>query len=147
MPYVRGALWDRFWSKVDIPDGPFKDDQCWLWIGAQSRKRSGTTRGVVRSGSTGSRVVLAHRLALSFASMTGETHDLQAVLDEYDQAFADGTPRHAAHRTHCTSRLCCNPRHLYWATPQENHADRYGRRDDASQPGQGPLQRLADGEF
>ena len=36
---------------------------------------------------------------------------------------APPTPGHyAAHR--CGNAPCCNPRHIYWATPRENQADR-----------------------
>jgi hypothetical protein len=110
-PRPRGTLLQRLQAKIDTSAGP---DQCWPWTGAKSRKRQGYTRGVIREGPAGGRVLVAARVMLC---MIGNG------LEDYDATFPDGSPRFAAHT--CTNRLCCNPLHLYWATEEENIADRY----------------------
>lgn len=107
-------LWDRFWAKVDMSGGL---TTCWPWTGAQTIKRKGKDwpRGVVQEAGRGSRILLAHRVALCFA---GEG------LREY------GRPEQAAHR--CGNRLCCNNySHLYWGTRMENEADRKAHENGA----------------
>lgn len=100
-------LWDRFWANVDMRAGL---TGCWPWRGTLStnHRRKKGARGTIQEAGRGSRLLKAHRLALCFA---GEG------LGEYDR------PEVAAHR--CGNPLCCNSySHLYWATPEENVADR-----------------------
>ena len=98
-------LWDRFWAKVDMGAGP---DACWPWMGATSKKRRGTRRGHIREAGKGSRMILAHVVALAWKS---------------DGAFARWDPEtgerlDAGHL--CHNRACCNPSHLEWMTHQAN---------------------------
>lgn len=101
----------RFWEKVDRSGGP---DACWPWLGGCTTRRYGSAvyrYGQIRAGAPSRRVLLAHRVALIFA--TGE------APPELD----------ACHR--CDNTLCCNnERHLFWGTHRENmrdYAAKYGR--------------------
>lgn len=108
----------RFWAKVDRSAGWFG---CWPWTGAlntPSRKLTtqpaASRRPVFRwHGRAGepSQVVYAARVALSLHDGVGlwERAGLEAC---HSCANPDGR--------------CCNPLHLYWGTPEENRADRYG---------------------
>lgn len=107
-------------------------DACDLWRGTRREKRAGTTRGVftLTIAPYRYRWLQAHRAVLALATIQAAfgAVDITAadLLAVYDARWADGSPREAAHR--CGNRLCCNPRHLYWATADENRRDRYGDR-------------------
>lgn len=104
----------RFWAKVDRTAGP---DGCWPWQAAynrpsthyRQRHRAGESRRPVFWLAPGV-VVYAHRYALSLAD---------------DVPLYDRHGWEACHR--CRNYRCCNPGHLYWGTPDQNRADRYGR--------------------
>src|ERR1041384_615592 len=97
------ALADRFWEKVDRSGGP---DACWPWRGAMAKKdrTAGGKRGHIREGGRGSRMLLAHRVALA---LVGER--------TVDSAMEAG---HL-----CDNPICCNPSHLMWMTRKKNARD------------------------
>jgi hypothetical protein len=108
----------RFYAKVAIPRdqaGEPDQEQCWLWIGEKTRGRNGVASFVYgHMRGEGDRAhVKAHRVAL--AIRTGVMPDGQD----------------AAHREGC-EKLCCNPWHLTWETPEENRIADLDRRYGAS---------------
>jgi hypothetical protein len=110
VPGREQPLWDRFWSKVDQTAGL---DACWPWRGAKSAKRRGR-RGVIQVSGRGSRVVAAARVALALSSD-----------GNWDPLDAQGRRLEACHRCHNGGNEvdCCNPRHLYWGTREQNVED------------------------
>jgi len=96
-----------FWSKVDKSGG---EDACWPWTGRRTKTRGGYGRLVWHG-----RLVGAHRMSL--ALVTGANHS---------EMFA-------CH--HCDNPPCCNPKHLFWGTPQDNTDDcvAKGRKRGAAQ--------------
>lgn len=122
----RGSLWERFWPKVDMSGGV---DACWPWTGAKSKKRKhgqpANRRGHIREGGAGTPHRYAHVVALAL-STDGE-------FVKWDPQT--GARLEACHTCHAPYGDCCNPRHLYWGTQEQNRADRYGRPDAAADPG------------
>jgi hypothetical protein len=110
MPGRRAPLWDRFWSKVDMTAGP---DACWPWLGARSKKRNESRRGHIRIAGRRSPMVLAHVVALAL-----QTDGEFVKVDE------EGRRLQVCHRCHARWGNCCNWRHLYWGTYEQNVADR-----------------------
>jgi hypothetical protein len=78
------------------------EDECWLWQG-------GTTKsgyGKLGSGGRGGKTLGAHVIALT------------AVLPRPESLYALHT---------CDTKLCCNPKHLYWGTQTDNMQDAVAR--------------------
>jgi hypothetical protein len=86
---------ERFWSKVDMR-GP---DECWLWKEGQDGRGYGQVKW---HGKT----TRAHRISL-------EIKLGRPIRAGYD----------ACHTRNCTSRVCCNPNHLYEGTRKQNMQD------------------------
>lgn len=85
-----------FWSKVDKSGGP---DACWPWKGAERGKGYGMVKVAGKPRH-------AHRVALEY---------------KLGRPIAEGLM--ACHTRNCTTRLCCNPAHLYEGTAKQNAAD------------------------
>lgn len=85
---------ERFWKQVQI-NGP---DECWPWTGVRDRRNYGTAR--LRSEN---RCIPAHRVA--YLLTYGEFDRILFVL----------------HR--CDNPPCCNPKHLFLGTHQDNMDD------------------------
>jgi hypothetical protein len=87
----------RFFAKVAV-SGP---DNCWPYTGLLNRKGYGQI-GI------GQEMVTATHVALTIAGLPRSS------------------PSHwALHR--CDNPVCCNPRHLYWGTVQQNVKDMWER--------------------
>lgn len=92
----------RFWEKVEKA-GP---DDCWLWKGAPSSGgKSGyhNKYGVIKL-SKSRKLIRSNRAVLLIS--VGEPPE---------------PGMYACHR--CDNSLCCNPKHLYWGTHQQNTED------------------------
>ncbi len=85
---------EHFWAQVDLTGGP---NTCWNWTGIVHANGYGAFNLGTRQG-------LSHRLALELSGVR-----IPAGL--------------IVMRT-CGNRLCCNPAHLYVATPSERMAAR-----------------------
>lgn len=110
----------RFWWNVDRSAGP---ESCWLWMGALNCKGYGTTstrRGARAGGITHQ---LAHRQAFALTS---------------------GSPGHLHVLHRCDNPRCCNPRHLFLGTHQENMADMVSKGRNAR--GKNVVNKLTEGD-
>lgn len=109
----RDDPWNRFWSKVRMPDDPY---DCWEWIGALNT----TGYGAFGRGGRSDGVMGAHR----FSFFT------------FDGFLADG--QEVCHR--CNNRKCVNPLHLYAGSRSDNMkqawTDGTGKVPDRWRPGQ-----------
>ena len=85
-----------FWGKVDKSGGP---DACWPWMAAEDRNGYGAVKWQGKK-------VNVHRVALEL---------------KLGRPIAPGMD--ACHTRNCTTRLCCNPSHLYEGTRKQNVAD------------------------
>lgn len=98
----------RFWSKVDIKS----DDECWNWIATVNA----SGRGSFSDGKY--RVVQAHRVAYQLHFGT----DISGV--------------DVLHK--CDNPLCCNPKHLFVGSHQDNMHDMSKKgRSKTPRPGNG----------
>ena len=88
-----GDTTERFWKKVEIK-GP---DECWPWTGCRDKRNYGYVRFRLQK-----RLQAAHRVAYFF------THGELPLL-------------HICHK--CDNPPCCNPKHLFPGTNQENIQD------------------------
>lgn len=93
----------RFWSKVDVRDDK---DECWEWQASKDKLGYGWFR-------LKERPILAHRFALL---------GYDALLPK--NLFFNGSC--VCH--HCDNPSCCNPKHLYLGTHQDNMQDIVDRR-------------------
>jgi hypothetical protein len=91
---VRFTVEHRFWSKVDKSGGP---NACWPWTGCRMRQGHGQFRIHTHES------ILAHRL--SWVLTNGPIPEGKFVCH------------------HCDHGWCCNPRHLFVGTHQDNMDD------------------------
>lgn len=119
----RVPLSDRWWAKVDVR-GP---DECWPWRGAYGGKsgRYGLLRLPGREGGT----TTAHRVGWTL---------LNGPIPE---------GLHVLHR--CDNPPCCNPRHWFLGTNQDNVDDKVakGRQPVRAASGHRGVYRDADGRI
>lgn len=96
MPRRKTSLLERFFAKVNIPEGD--PNACWLWT-----KSTRNGYGAIGAGSRGEPVLYAHRIAWEI--MNGPIPDGLCVL----------------HR--CDVRACVRPSHLFIGTKDDNNKD------------------------
>ena len=91
-----GSVWPRLWSRVAIDDA----DKCWVWQGYCKQSGHGQIGDSKRRGATRP----THQVAWE---------------------FFNGRPVAAGKQInhHCDNPPCCNPRHLYEGTAQDNGRD------------------------
>lgn len=90
---------DSVWKKVDRRG----DDECWPWIG-----KTKSDNGYGRLDVNGMEGVYAHRVAY-----------LSANPGSIELRFIDECVLH-----HCDNPKCCNPKHLFLGTHQDNMDDK-----------------------
>lgn len=97
----------RFWSKVNILD----DNQCWEWTAARSN-------GYGHFG-TGKKfgTKVAHRIAYMISNNTSIPKDMDICHT-------------------CDNPPCCNPKHLFMGTAQENMSDMVAKGRSANNSGE-----------
>jgi len=86
-----------------IVEGCIGIEDCWVWAGAKTESGYGNIR-------VGNSTRTVSRLA-------------QCLATDTSLSFPDD----ACHRPECPSRACCNPKHLFWDTHQENLSMRESR--------------------
>lgn len=92
----------RFWAKVDRSGG---DDSCWRWT-ASGQVRPGRDYGLVKT--PGRKTDGAHRVA-------------------YILSAGEDIPPGMFVCHHCDNPRCCNPRHLFVGTHQDNVDDKVSK--------------------
>lgn len=109
--WVQGTLKERFLFKVNKFSGV---DGCWEWDGALT----GKGYGAIQEGSTGSRVLLAHRV--SYEIFNGQLVRGMCVMHK------------------CDNTTCVNPAHLVLGTSSDNAKDAIAKgRKFIPNPGKG----------
>jgi hypothetical protein len=100
MRNVRRSLEERFWDKVEVPDGsklPYnRDGCCWNWTAAK-------TKGYGQVGDGNGKVLYAHRV--SWELVYGPIKDGMWVLHK------------------CDNPSCVNPMHLFLGSHDDNMRD------------------------
>lgn len=94
---MHSSLAERFWAKVDKSAGP---DACWPWLGCRSKQGHGHFK-----------IGLAMRttMSVSLELTTGEP----------------AAGRYGLHT--CDNPPCCNPKHGYWGSHDDNMRDKVDR--------------------
>jgi len=100
-PNYTSKSYDLFWNKVSITAD---DNRCWLWLGAKNPKGYGNKRW-------GNGYDKAHRIAWMYP----------------DYVIPDGMC--VLHS--CDNPSCCNPKHLFLGTHQDNSDDMYSKGREA----------------
>jgi hypothetical protein len=106
----------RFWSKVSITSN---NDLCWNW------QAYCTKDGYGRFRYDGKKMILSHRL--SWILINGQIPDRLQVLHS------------------CDNPACCNPKHLFLGTHQDNMKDKIAKKRQSKLGGErNPSAKLSD---
>lgn len=116
------ARWDKhhatvqewFWNRMDNSGG---DDACWVWAGRKGKRNYGR---------------------LVWRGVTMQAHRLAAILGHGEPP----TPQHLSCHS-CDNEPCCNPRHLWWGTHQENMDDMHAKGRGRWEPNSAALRARA----
>lgn len=90
----------RFWKKVNIG----AEQECWDWLGAKNQKGY----GYFYYKPSGLNIVPSHRIAFLF------TYGYLPAFDPYARTQVNHS---------CDTPGCCNPRHLWLGSQQDNSDD------------------------
>jgi hypothetical protein len=97
MKKLKESLWKRFWRKVDING----TDDCWEWTASRTDRGYGQIKVL-------NKVQRAHRIAFLLSG--------GVLTEEKPQVLHT-----------CDNPACCNPKHLYAGSIQNNMKDRNER--------------------
>lgn len=95
-----GSVEQRFWSKVNIRG----EDDCWTWEAALRNKKEG----------------------YGAFWLDGRHQPSNRVAYELSSGKKVDRGMHICHK--CDNPRCCNPKHLFLGTSQENNADKVHKR-------------------